>query len=126
LFSFVFDFNLETIIITLQLVFVISTMVSYKIFLKYVNEKLDDWVNPQNKMWFAYFFLIEFDDECWIQKIYINKGDNILHLQQVEVYHSKIGHMISTILKKNSSSSSNEHILILLKNIFYLSNFFKN
>lgn len=100
LFSFVFDFNLETIITALQLAFVISTMESYKIFSNvfiYVNEELDDWVKPQNKTWFVHFLLVEFYDECWIQKFYITK-ETIFLLWQVGVYHSIIGHMISAIL----------------------------
>jgi hypothetical protein len=69
-------FNLETIITILQLVFVISNMESYKIFSNlfiYVNEEFDDCVKPQNKMWFAHSLLVEFYDECWIQKNYKTK-----------------------------------------------------
>jgi hypothetical protein len=41
---------------------------------KYLTAELGNWVKPRSTTWFSIFLLIEYDNDCWLQKFHMTKG----------------------------------------------------
>jgi hypothetical protein len=41
---------------------------------KYLTVELGNWVQPRSTTWFSIFLLIEYDNDCWLQKFHMTKG----------------------------------------------------
>ncbi len=37
---------------------------------KYLTAELGNWVKPRSTTWFSIFLLIEYDNDCWLEKFH--------------------------------------------------------
>lgn len=40
---------------------------------KYLTAELGHWVKPRSTTWFSIFLLIEYDNDCWLEKFHMTK-----------------------------------------------------